>query len=202
MTIDVRLTVVSDEALTLESDSEEAMTQKRFQVEGAGIVDLECSLGLAEHNINMQLEFVFTPADSNATKTVLCSSESIQRVDNWVVTPNMNNNTCHLKIVNFSKADGGQYDCLMVLNNSHTLYNQDRSNAIFLAVENPKNQNRKLLYYVMPSLIAVIVILCSAILVTFVIVKIRKKHRPHPYVPAPGMLLVTCRFYIQHIIIV
>ena len=207
MITDVRLTVVSDEVLTsendsLESDSEAAMTQKRFQVEGASVVDLECSLGLTDlEHLNMQLEFVFTPADSNATKMVPCNSESIQRVDNWVVTPNMNSNACHLKIMNFSKADGGQYDCLMVLNNSHTSYNQDKSNAIFLAIKNPKNQDRKLLYYVIPSSIAAIVILC---LVIFVIVKIRKKlkHHPRPDVPALGMLLVTCRFYVQHIIII
>jgi hypothetical protein len=194
MITDVQLTVVSDEVRMLES--EEAMTQKRFQVmEGADIVDLECSLGLAKH-LNMQLEFVFTPADSNAsgaTKTVLCNSESNQRVDNWVVTPTMNSNTCHLKIVNVSKADGGQYDCLMVLNNSHTSYNQDRSNAIILAVESPKHQDKYYDYVIPLIIIAAIAIVCSTILVAFKIrdVKKRKNYKHHLNLrPASGMLLV------------
>lgn len=153
--------MVNDEVLMWESEI--AATQKKFQVKEGGDVDLECSLELARH-LNMQLEFSFTSANSNATKTVLCYNESNQRVGNWVVTPNMDDNTCHLEIVNFSEADAGQYDCLMVLINSHTSYNQDRSNAIFLAAKNEETKNQDRLYYIIiPSLtvIGLVIILIA-----------------------------------------
>ena len=191
----VRLTVVSNDVLTLESKDDNNMTQKTFQVkEDVSTVDLECSLGLASHQelLNMTLTFVFTSAycNSNVETTLLCNESNPQMVDNWVVTPNMNDNTCHLKIMNFSEADGGRYDCLMVLINSHTSYNQDRSNVVVLAAESTlkpsKQQNSNKndfgrlengLFYIIVSLMVVTVLPCSVVLMVAVIIKVRKKRR-------------------------
>ena len=192
-----RLTVVSNDALMLESKDDNNMTQKTFQVKedvSTVNVDLECSLGFASHQelLNMTLTFVFTSAycNSNVEKTLLCNESNPQMVDNWVVTPNMNDNTCHLKIMNFSEADGGQYDCLMVLINSYTSYNQDRSNIVVLAVESTlrpsKRQNSNKndfgrlengLFYIVVSLTVVTVLPYSVILMVAVIIKVRKKRR-------------------------
>lgn len=206
MYTDVKLTVVNiNDVLMLES--KEDMTQQTFQVK-QGTVNLECSLGLISHRdrelLDMNLRFVFTSAHSDVEKAVSCNESNPQIVDNWVVTPNMNENTCHLKIMNFSKVDDGRYDCLMVLINSHTLYNQDNSNVVVLAAESTLKPSKKQntnendfghlesgLFYFIVSLMVVTVLPLLAISIAVVIRKVRK-HRElqglnHHPAPAPNL---------------
>lgn len=186
---DVRLSVVSN-VLILES--KEDITQKTFHVKEDGSINLECSLGLASHQelLNMRLKFVFTSTHSNAEKSVVCNESNPQTVDNWVVTPNMNDNTCHLKVMKFSEADGGRYDCLLVLTNSHTSYNQDKSNVIVLASLKKQNYFGQFeigVFYGILGLIIAIIVAFSAI----VVVRIKSWCKPQrlPLVPVPGPTL-------------
>lgn len=90
----------------------------------------------------------------------------------------MDDNTCHLKIMNFSEADGGRYDCLMVLVNSHTAltYSEDKSNTVFLVTASVLKPPKKIssndfgqfeigVFYGILSLTIVIVVVFSAIVV-------------------------------------
>ena len=186
---DISLTVANDDndLILVEDDN-----MKKFQVkEGASSVDLECSFRLASHQeLDLRLKFVFTSAQSKLNgekvKKIAWCNESNQNAENWVVTPNMDDNACHLKIVNFSEADGGQYDCLVILINSHTSYNADKSNTVYLAAEkkleppikiNYKNEFGQIeadVFYVLLSFTIVIVVAFSAIIV---VVKVKRYYR-------------------------
>ena len=182
---DVSLIVANDDVLVLAESNEDHDDNnimspiRKFQVrEGVSAVDLECSFRLARHpeKLELRLQFVFNSVHSNVEKMVWCN-ESNQITDNWVVTPNMDDNTCHLKIVNFSKADGGQYNCIMAKINSHTAHSEDKSNTVILAAESTlkpsKKQNSKNdfgqfgtgVFYGVLSLTIVIVVAFSTIVV-------------------------------------
>ena len=197
---DFNLTVVSDNVLMLESKGD----MKKFQVnDDASTVNLECSLGLASHmrllDEIVRLKFVFTSSHSDTEKIVWCNESS--ETDNWVVTPDPEDNTCHLKIVNFSTADGGQYDCIMYLINSHTSYSEDRSNIVVLAPESvlkpsTKHNSKNDFGHFETGVFYGILILTIAIVVAFsaiVVVRIKKRCiPPRPDPSPPGTLYYKC----------
>jgi hypothetical protein len=187
---DISLTVANDDDILLLDEENDTSQMRKFQVkEGANSVDLECSFRLASHQkLDLRIQFVFTSAESKVKKIAWCN-ESNQNANNWVVTPNLDDNTCYLKIVNFSEADGGQYDCLMILINGHTAYSGDKSNTVFLAAERKLGPSKKInskdefgqmetgIFYVILSSTIAVVVAISAIIVVVVVKRYSNRFR-------------------------